>query len=312
MRKTANFSCVSYWGKGAIEALKISARAKDIRVVLNVAHGGTNPEELEALMKLLPGHIRVHPTLDAKVYASKQRAVLGSANASAPGLNWEGTGHAEAAVTVKGADAKLAIKLEKKFYNKGQDASDENLQICRERFGRQPLAATLNGISMPEGDSRTENPVDTFRNRADVFGTLPVIISEGTADRQILKEDWDEQRAVAEELPENGHYNDSEWSYFQWHLDSRYRGKACLEIHKRSDDHLSLHIVQPIFHEGHEGTFARRLSWRVVEDLGRYWNGKVRSIGRDEELSRVHEALSNQDYLTGWDVYAELKTPSTK
>lgn len=305
------FSPVSYWGIGAAEALKLADRAADVRIVLNVAHGGTNPEELEKLMKTLPGNVRVHPRLHSKIYASEKRAVLGSANASAPGLNWEGTGHAEAAVVVERADAQAALKLAKKFYSEGQDASGEHLQICRDRFGSRSLATTLIDTFKTNGNAGTENPIDTFLHRTDVFGPLPVIISEGKADPQVLAKDWSEQQPAAEELPENASYNASEWSYFQWHLDSRYRGKACLEIHKRSDDHLSLHIVQPIFHEGHEGTFARRLSWPVVGDLGQHWHGKVRNIPRDEKFKRMHEALSDLDYLTGWDVYAEVKSLST-
>ncbi len=305
------FLAVSYWGRGATEALKLAARAEDVRVVLNVAHGGTNPEELEALMTMLPGHVRVHPTLHAKIYASEQRAVLGSANASDPGLNWGGTGHAEAAVVVKGADAQAALKLAKKFYNEGQDATHEHIQMCRDRFGRRPLATTLIGTSKPNGGAETENPVDTLLHRTDVFGPLPVIISKGAADPKVLKKDWNEQRAAAEELPQNVPYNVSEWSYFQWHLDARYRGKACMEIHKRNDDHLSLHVVQPIFHEGKKGTFARRLSWPIVGDLGQHWHGKVRNVPRNEKLSRVHEALIDREYLTGWDVYAEFRALGT-
>lgn len=305
------FLAVSYWGKGANEALKLADRAEDIHVVLNVAHGGTNPEEFEALMKMLPGKVCVHPTLHAKIYASKKRAVLGSANASAPGLNWGGTGHAEAAVALKGADARAALKLAKDFYKNGQAGSDEHLQICREQFGRRPLAATLSIISKSKGGAEAENPVDTFLRRSDVFGPLPVIISKGIADPHFLEQDWNEARATAQELPENEPYITSEWSYFQWHLDVRYRGKACLEIHKRSDAHLSLHLVQPICHQGKVGTFARRLSWSIVGDLGRYWHGKVRNMPGDEKLSRVHEALSEQDYLTGWDVYKELEALST-
>ncbi len=262
-------------------------------------------------MKMLPGHVRVHPTLHAKMYASEKRAVLGSANASAPGLNWGGTGHAEAGVVMKGTDAQAVLKLAKKFYDEGQDASDKHLQTCRERFGRRPLAATLSGISKPKGGAGTEDPVSTLLHRSDVFGPLPVIISEGTANPKILEKDWNEQRSAAEELPENAPYNASEWSYFQWDLDARYRGKACLEIHKKVDDHLSLHVVQPIFHQGKVGTFARNLSWPIVGDLGQYWRGKVRNIPRDKKLIRVHEALSNHDYLTGWDVYAELRTSSS-
>ncbi|CUH77199.1 hypothetical protein TRM7557_01258 [Tritonibacter multivorans] len=262
-------------------------------------------------MKILPGRVRVHPTLHSKIYASEKRAVLGSANASAPGLCWNETGHDEAAAMMKGDDASSAFELAKKFYRKGKSASEEHLQMCRERFGRRTLASTVTCTYNADGDAGRENPIDTFLRRADVFGALPVIISEGNADPKVLEKDWQEQRAESEELPENATFNGLEWSYFQWPLDKRYRGKACLEIHKESNGHLSLHVVQPIFHEGSVGTFARRLSWPDVGDLGQHWRAKVRNIGSDGTLNRVHRALRKKAYLTGWDVYAKYRAKST-
>jgi hypothetical protein len=55
---------------------------------------------------------------------------------------------------------------------------------------------------------------------------------------------------------------------------------------------------------------CRRLSWPVVGDLGQHLHGKVCNIPWDEKFNRMHEALSDQDYLTGWDVYAEFKSLS--
>lgn len=302
------FLAVSYWGKGASEALKLAVRAKDVHVVLNIEHGGTNPEELATLMKMLPDHVRVHPELHSKIYASEQRTLVGSANASAFGLNWGGTGHAEAAVMLKGKGAKAAFELAKEFYSRGQKACERDLEKCRERFGRQSLATTMIGTSDMYREVGNTNPIHTFLHRSDVFGPLPVIISEGEYDPQVLEEDWNKQRAEAEELPEDMPYNDAEWCYYQWPLDSRYRGKACLEIYKNKNDELTLFVVQPIFHEGKVGTFARRLKWPSIADLGRHWTGKVRNVPKNKKLSQVHEALNGHDYLTGWDVYTEFQS----
>jgi hypothetical protein len=114
-----------------------------------------------------------------------------------------------------------------------------------------------------------------------------------------------------DELPNEARFDTSVWSYFQWNLDERYRGKICVEIHKREDGHLSLHVVQPIYYEGKKGTFARRLKWPAIGKLGPHWQGKVRNIARDKRLTHIHRAKSKDEYLTSWDIYAELSRLNT-
>lgn len=77
---------VAFWGLGA--AAKIIDR-KGARLICNLASGGTNPYEIEKLIK--DGcEIRQHDRLHAKVYIGGGRAVITSANLSANGLGLEG------------------------------------------------------------------------------------------------------------------------------------------------------------------------------------------------------------------------------
>ena len=71
---------VAYWGNGSLSLLNGLRGRKNVRIVLNVHHGGTNPLELEKLMAEFGSRLKVHETLHAKIYAGRSHAVIGSAN----------------------------------------------------------------------------------------------------------------------------------------------------------------------------------------------------------------------------------------
>lgn len=77
---------VAFWGRGAAEKV---ITGKGARLICNLASGGTNPHEIEKLIK----HgcdVRQNDRLHAKVYIGGGRAVITSANLSANGLGLEG------------------------------------------------------------------------------------------------------------------------------------------------------------------------------------------------------------------------------
>jgi hypothetical protein len=85
---------VAYWGSGAIERLGIAAAVKhgaDIEVVCDLMSGSCNPAVIRQLRNML-GAERVLTRADfhAKVWITDAGAVLGSSNASANGLGFEG------------------------------------------------------------------------------------------------------------------------------------------------------------------------------------------------------------------------------
>ncbi len=91
---------VAFWGRGATKLFRTGERA---RLICNLRAGGTNPHEIEALLK--DGHeVRQNDALHAKVYIGGGRAVVGSANLSANGLGLEAAevGHwIEAGVVIR-------------------------------------------------------------------------------------------------------------------------------------------------------------------------------------------------------------------
>ena len=80
---------VAFWGSGAIDALGLTS-GREFRVLLDLQAGGSNPSEVEALIKLRPGRVRQVHRLHAKAYIGATSVVVGSANASSNGLGIEG------------------------------------------------------------------------------------------------------------------------------------------------------------------------------------------------------------------------------
>lgn len=79
---------VAFWGKGAEEFIPDSG--KTMRIICNLRTGGTNPSVIEALMERDGIEIRNLDVLHAKLVLTQKTAILGSANFSTNGLNFEG------------------------------------------------------------------------------------------------------------------------------------------------------------------------------------------------------------------------------
>ncbi|MFV3089357.1 phospholipase D-like domain-containing protein [Pseudomonas sp. GW6] len=79
---------VAFWGQGA--ELLIPQAGKKLRILCNLAMGGTNPKVIRDLRAYSSVEIKALNRLHAKVMIGDQRAIIGSANCSANGLNYEG------------------------------------------------------------------------------------------------------------------------------------------------------------------------------------------------------------------------------
>lgn len=79
---------VAFWGEGS-DALLSKASGKKIRVICNLASGGTNPEPIGRL-KSPEISVRQLDNLHAKVVIGSTSAIVGSANFSTNGLQLEG------------------------------------------------------------------------------------------------------------------------------------------------------------------------------------------------------------------------------
>jgi len=79
---------VAFWGQGA--ELLIPRTGKKLRILCNLALGGTNPRVIKDLQAYPSVEIKTLNRLHAKVMIGERQAIIGSANCSANGLNYEG------------------------------------------------------------------------------------------------------------------------------------------------------------------------------------------------------------------------------
>lgn len=78
---------VAFWGKGAETWLE--SKSKKLKVICNLTSGGTNPTVIKKIHKSDPQAVKHHDNLHAKVFVSRNAAIIGSANMSTNGLNIE-------------------------------------------------------------------------------------------------------------------------------------------------------------------------------------------------------------------------------
>lgn len=79
---------VAFWGAGA-ERLFAGWRGGPLRIICNLAQGGTNPAAIAQLQQLPGAEVRQLPDLHAKLIVTDRQLVVGSANVSANGLGLE-------------------------------------------------------------------------------------------------------------------------------------------------------------------------------------------------------------------------------
>lgn len=82
---------MAFWGAGAIDHLGLRAYPDEVKVLLDLSAGASNPTEVAALLDLFPDRVRAVERLHAKAWISDGELLVGSANASANGLGVEGS-----------------------------------------------------------------------------------------------------------------------------------------------------------------------------------------------------------------------------
>ena len=119
---------VAFWGSGAISSLGLDSRhlrGRKTRIICDLTSGVCNPKEIERLLALQEKglEIRAMKGLHAKVYATGEHVVIGSANASTNGLGRDGddlrTRH-EACAAI--SDPAFAAEVERWFDNRWTEA----------------------------------------------------------------------------------------------------------------------------------------------------------------------------------------------
>lgn len=297
--KSGAILAVSYWSGGATKALQISRNAANVRVVLDVKHGGTSPDELKELMGLLGENVRVHPDIHSKIYASEDAALIGSANASQPGLHLKGCGHAEAAVFLSQHDAKDAMAIAQKMFKNGKPATYEDVEICYDRFFKTSLARAEAGYVEPMSlfKSLLEQP--------DIFRHMPFILTNEEVSQE--QRDAAYRASIKHESQEEAvEFNAKYLDDFAWCLDKKYRSRNCIALHVRGA-RAWVGLVHPPAYQDEAWTFAQRLPWSEIDGLI-YRGVGAREIpsreeGRENLVKAVNE-LASLEFVRG-DIFIE-------
>ncbi len=168
---------VAFWGAGAVAELGLGEARCRLRIVCNLDMGGTNPAEARRLRELPAAEVRSSPTLHAKVWWTPKAVVIGSANASANGLGFEGAemgAWTEAGVfsTDRGLIKAVGVWFETRVWPQANPILDTDLKRAeilwrRRRQGRPFLTR---GRSLL--DELLSNP-EAFRDRGDVVAVYP-------------------------------------------------------------------------------------------------------------------------------------------
>ncbi len=81
---------VAFWGNGSRQALGLDRVCKKAKILCNLQSGACNPSEIRALIEESEAEVRTCERLHSKVYLTSKAVIVGSSNASANGLAYEG------------------------------------------------------------------------------------------------------------------------------------------------------------------------------------------------------------------------------
>jgi hypothetical protein len=149
---------VAFWGKGA-EDLLPSQTNQRVRIVCNLASGGTNPDPIRSLLKRNYDVKQLH-NLHAKVVIGNGIAIVGSANHSTNGLQLEGpTSNGWSEAGLLSDDPKDLAAISDWFeseWERARPISKEDLDAAevawRARFANRPLRAVASFSELRRSD----------------------------------------------------------------------------------------------------------------------------------------------------------------
>jgi hypothetical protein len=206
---------IAFWGAGAAASLFKGWDGRPLRILCNLAHGGTNPDAIRELQKLTGAEVRQLSNLHAKVVVTDTQVIVGSANASANGLGFEGgelTGWRELGVVSREEHVRAdAAAWFAEQWQAAQDITTADLLVAsvrwkaRRRVRIQPAAAgtLLEQTSESQLDGRYYLVVyrEGLSHRAleslkEHQATLGEIAGSGKPSKLDLYESWEDERSA--------------------------------------------------------------------------------------------------------------------
>lgn len=148
---------VAFWGKSSDSIFK-STKGLPIRIICNLMSGGTNPDPIRILRDTPGVEIRQMNDLHAKVIVGEKHAIVGSANFSTNGLNFENdenAGWQEAGlITSEVSQVNAAQVWFEKIWNDSRPIENYDLELAQlnwdlRRTNRHPTGLTSSLLSKP-------------------------------------------------------------------------------------------------------------------------------------------------------------------
>lgn len=138
-------AAVAFWGKGA-DTMICPRTGQRARLICNLDSGATNPQVIKALRNKPGVTIRQSDKLHAKVIAGTNKALIGSANLSANGLNLEGSEQCwwdEAGLLTEnpGEIADIHQWFDAQW-EASRDVSDKDLLLAQQRWSQRRSGRT--------------------------------------------------------------------------------------------------------------------------------------------------------------------------
>lgn len=292
------YAAVAYWNGGAGEHL-IKMAGEKFHIVLDVNAGGTSERELLYLIENLGKNVRVHPNLHTKIYASQNKAVVGSSNASQPGLHLKPTSRIEASILVTDEAATSAFEYAKQLFDAAEVASDKHVEICRKKFMRKRLAE----VEAVEGKV---NFLTALWERRDLLDEIPLIITYEEAKRAPVTKEFNSVRGdLADEGEDSNSLNQKQWTDFNWKLDKEYDGVLCITVHRKPRGGFWVALVRPVLTSSGKRTFAKLQAWGEISFLD-YSGQRFQKIDGDK-LEDFKSAFDEAKELEGMVRVKNLK-----
>ena len=155
---------VAFWGEGA-DCLFSGWHGKSLRIICNLASGGTNPSVIEKLLKIDNVEVRHLPDLHAKLFLTESQLIVGSANMSANGLGLEQdemAGWREAGILSEDAanlqSAKTWFELQ---WGDAKPVTPDDMNAAKDAWKKRRVARPKPSA----GNSLMEQPVQALKDR---------------------------------------------------------------------------------------------------------------------------------------------------
>lgn len=163
---------VAYWGRGSIQALRLDRSRAKFFIVCDLLSGVCNPDVMLRMLSMPQIQLRTHNQLHAKMYLTGTGLIVGSSNASANGLGYEGAETSSLReANVFSADRHLIQYADTWFnrlWNEARDVTEPMIfdakRLWRDRRSRRQRQDE--NLSAQTLLSRLRNDPEWFRDRA--------------------------------------------------------------------------------------------------------------------------------------------------